>query len=58
VEDFAIAGVARLSIGGGLANAAYGALVEAAADIRDHGRFSTLGEHRAAIRDFKRIIGN
>ncbi len=58
VEDFAIAGVARLSIGGGLANAAYGALVEAAVDIRDHGRFSTLGEHREAIREFKRIIGN
>lgn len=56
IEDFAKAGAARLSIGGGLANAAYGALVETAVDIRDHGRFSTLSERREAIKEFKRII--
>ncbi len=58
VEEFAKAGVARLSIGGGLANAAYGALVETALDIRETGSFAALGARRDAIRRVKRIIGD
>lgn len=58
VDEFANAGVARLSLGGGLANAAYGALVETANEIRDSGGFAALGQRRDAIRTFKRIIGD
>lgn len=57
VEDFANAGVARLSLGGGLANAAYGALVETASDIRTSRGFGALGQRRDAVKAFKRIIG-
>lgn len=58
VEDFAKAGVARLSLGGGLANSAYGALVETALDIRDTASFAALGARRDAIKRFKDIIGD
>ncbi len=58
VEDFAKAGVARLSLGGGLANAAYGAVVETADAIRKSGSFSALGNHRTGVKAFKRIIGD
>ena len=58
VEDFAKAGVARLSLGGGLANIAYAALVEAALDIKGSSRFKILGEKREAIGKFKAIIGD
>lgn len=58
VEEFAKAGVARLSIGGGLANAAYGALVETALDIRNSGSFAALGARRDAVKRMKRIIGD
>lgn len=57
VDEFADAGVARLSLGGGLANAAYGALVETANEIRNSGGFAALSQRRDAIRTFKRIIG-
>jgi 2-methylisocitrate lyase-like PEP mutase family enzyme len=58
VEEFAKAGVARLSIGGGLANAAYGVLVETALEIRETGSFVALGARRDAIKRVKRIIGD
>ena len=58
VEEFARAGVARLSVGGGLANAAYAALVACALDIRDTGSFSSLGARRDAVRRVKSIIGD
>lgn len=56
-DDFAEAGVARLSLGGGLANAAYAALVETALDIQNSRGFSALGARREAIKTFKRFIG-
>lgn len=58
VEDFAKAGVARLSLGGALANSAYGAMVETIEAIRDAGSFKIIGERRDSIRKFKRIIGD
>ncbi len=57
VEDFAKAGVARLSLGSGLANAAYGLLVDAASSIQSTGRFGVLAERRDAIRKIRKIIG-
>lgn len=56
VVDFAGAGVARLSLGGGLANAAYGALVETAESIQQSGSFAALAAHRRGVETFKRII--
>ena len=58
VEDFAKAGVARLSLGGALANAAYGELVETAQEIKKSRTFVALGARRDAIKSFKRIIGD
>lgn len=58
IEDFAKAGVARLSLGGSLANAAYGALVETALDIRNSGGFSALGARRDAVKRVNAIIGD
>jgi 2-methylisocitrate lyase-like PEP mutase family enzyme len=56
IDDFAQAGVARLSLGGALAYAAYGALVEAAQDIRDSRGFAGLGPRLAAAKTVSRII--
>jgi 2-methylisocitrate lyase-like PEP mutase family enzyme len=39
IADLAAAGVARISVGGGFAFAAYGALVEAATELRDTGTY-------------------
>lgn len=58
VEDFAAAGVARLSLGGGLANVAYGALAETAEAIRSTGRFDPLAAHRGGVKTLKRFIGD
>lgn len=58
VDDFANAGVARLSLGGGLANDAYAALVETALDIKQSRGFSALGARREAIKTFKGFIGD
>ena len=58
VGDFARAGVARLSLGGGLANAAYAALVETALDIKNSRGFTALGAKRDAIKMFKSFIGD
>ena len=58
VEEFAKAGVARLSLGGGLANAAYGALVEAAQEIKTSRSFAALGARRDAVKIVNRIIGD
>lgn len=57
VEEFAAAGVARLSLGGGLANDAYAALVDTAEAIRATGRFQSLAARRSAIRRMKGWIG-
>lgn len=56
VEDFAEAGVARLSLGGGLANDAYAALCETAEQIRSSGSFDALVRRREAVRKFKSFI--
>ena len=58
VEDFARVGVARLSLGGGLANAAYGALVEDALAIRETGTFGALAARRDGVKRFKALIGD
>lgn len=56
VEEFAKAGAARLSLGGGLANIAYGAITEAARDIFASGAFAPLSAHRAGVAAFKPFI--
>lgn len=56
VEDFANAGVARLSLGGGLANVAYGALIETASALKSSGEFDALGVHREGSRRLKPLI--
>lgn len=58
VDDFAKAGVARLSLGGGLANDAYAALVETALLIKNSGGFSAISAKRDAIKIFKNFIGD
>lgn len=53
VEELASVGVARISIGGAFAYAAYGALVEAATEFRDRGTYgfwSTAGPGAGAAR--------
>jgi 2-methylisocitrate lyase-like PEP mutase family enzyme len=40
VDELAAAGVRRISVGGSLARAAFGAVLEAAREIRDHGTFT------------------
>jgi 2-methylisocitrate lyase-like PEP mutase family enzyme len=40
VDELADAGVRRISVGGSLARAAFGAVLEAAREIRDHGTFT------------------
>jgi 2-methylisocitrate lyase-like PEP mutase family enzyme len=40
VRELAAAGVARISVGGGFAFAALGAVVEAARELREHGTAS------------------
>lgn len=56
VEDFAKAGVARLSLGGALASEAYATLAEQASAIRDVGRFDMFGTRRAAQGKVRDII--
>ncbi|OFX06205.1 MAG: hypothetical protein A3E78_15000 [Alphaproteobacteria bacterium RIFCSPHIGHO2_12_FULL_63_12] len=58
VDDFAKAGVARLSLGGGLANDAYAALVETALLIKNSRGFSAISAKRDAIKIFKKFIGD
>lgn len=57
-EEFAAAGVARLSLGGALASEAYATLVEIAGAIRQNGAFDSLGLHRDAQAKVRAIIGN
>jgi 2-methylisocitrate lyase-like PEP mutase family enzyme len=40
VAELAAAGVARISVGSGFSSAAYGTLVEAATELRDHGTYA------------------
>ena len=42
IDELAEAGVARISVGSALARLAYGAVIRAAEDIRDRGRFGSL----------------
>ena len=43
VADLAALGVRRISVGGGLARVAWGAFIEAATEIAEHGTFGGLG---------------
>jgi 2-methylisocitrate lyase-like PEP mutase family enzyme len=56
VEEFAAAGVARLSLGGALANVAYGALVETAAALKSSGAFGAIGAHRDGSKKLRTLI--
>jgi 2-methylisocitrate lyase-like PEP mutase family enzyme len=56
VEEFAAAGVARLSLGSGLSNDAYGALVETASSIKKSGGFGALGGRSEASRAFRPFL--
>ena len=47
VAELAALGVARISTGGALAFAAYGALVAAAVELRDSGTYGYLGQARS-----------
>jgi 2-methylisocitrate lyase-like PEP mutase family enzyme len=42
VSELAEAGVSRVSVGGAFAYAAFGALVDAATELRDHGTYGYL----------------
>jgi 2-methylisocitrate lyase-like PEP mutase family enzyme len=53
IDELADAGVARVSVGGAFAFAAYGALLEAAAELRDEGTYGyweRVGPAAASIR--------
>jgi len=56
VEEFAAAGVARLSLGGALASEAYATLFEIAGAIRQSGAFDAFGLHRDAQAKVRAII--
>lgn len=56
LEEFAEAGAARLSIGGGLAWPAYGALAEIAEGIRTSGGFSGLKSHTAGAAKVRKFL--
>ncbi|MFN0023296.1 MAG: isocitrate lyase/phosphoenolpyruvate mutase family protein [Parvularculaceae bacterium] len=56
VDEFAEAGVARLSLGGALAGEAYAALVEIASAVSQSGRFKVLGQRREAAAKLRSII--
>jgi 2-methylisocitrate lyase-like PEP mutase family enzyme len=56
VDDFAKAGVARLSLGGALASEAYATLVEQASAIKAGGRFNVFGGRREAQERMRAII--
>jgi 2-methylisocitrate lyase-like PEP mutase family enzyme len=54
VRELAELGVARVSVGGGFAYVAFGALVEAARELRDdgtYGYFARAGVGRSAVHD-------
>jgi 2-methylisocitrate lyase-like PEP mutase family enzyme len=53
LDALGTAGVARISVGGGLANAAYGRLVEAAEPLMATGDFSGLAAHPERARRIK-----
>lgn len=56
IEDLAKAGVARISIGGALSSAAYGALYETAKTMKESGGFSSLSAHAASARAAKKFL--
>lgn len=58
VEEFAAAGVARVSLGGALAFSAYGAMAEMAAAIREKGAFTDFGRHAAGGKLVAAAIGD
>jgi 2-methylisocitrate lyase-like PEP mutase family enzyme len=56
VEDFAQAGVARLSLGGALASEAYATLAEQASAMKAGGQFDMFGKRREAQATVRAII--
>lgn len=56
LEEFAAAGAARLSVGGGLAWPAYGALAEIAEAVRTGGEFSALKSHAAGAAKVRKFL--
>lgn len=56
VEEFAKAGVARISTGGALAFSAYGALAAAAQEMQRTGRFDAEGAGLDAMKAVKRVL--
>ena len=57
VEDFAAAGVARLSLGSALSSEAYALLAEQASALKTSGRFDMFGTRRSARTTVRAIIG-
>ena len=53
IEEFAAAGVARLSLGGALAFGAYGSLIETAQVILRDGSFDALARDREVTKRIK-----
>jgi 2-methylisocitrate lyase-like PEP mutase family enzyme len=58
VEDFAAAGVARLSLGAMLASEAYAALAEQASALKASGNFDMFGKRREAQAKVRAAIGD
>lgn len=58
VEDFAAAGVSRLSLGSSLPSEAYAALAEQASALRASGTFEMFGKRREAQARVRAIIGD
>jgi 2-methylisocitrate lyase-like PEP mutase family enzyme len=56
VSELAAAGVSRVSVGGAFAYAAYSALADAAAELRDHGTYSYLAGSVNGRRVFQRAV--
>jgi 2-methylisocitrate lyase-like PEP mutase family enzyme len=58
VQELAEAGVARISVGGAFAFAAYAALVDAAQELRDGGTYDSLGRSVAARAVINEALAN
>ena len=56
IQELAQLGVARISVGGGAARAALGALARGAADAYEHGRLDTLIDHALPSADVNRLF--
>ena len=56
VSELAEAGVSRVSVGGAFAFAAYGALVDAATELRDKGEYGYLAQSATGRRAFRDAV--